>query len=277
MSKIKMTANVIKQDMIGPDIYSLWILAEEIEAQARAGQFLSVYTKDASRLLPRPISICEIDREAGALRLVYRIAGGGTREFAGYRAGDTVTVLGPLGNGFPEIAADRHAFLIGGGIGIPPMLELAKELNCEKTAVLGYRDAQLFLKEEFESYAKVVVATEDGSVGTKGNVLDAIREQGLIADTAGHLKLPAGEAVKQKPAAPVILACGPTPMLRALKAFAAEHRIECWLSLEERMACGVGACLACVCQTGGVDAHSNVHNKRICKDGPVFEAGEVEL
>ena len=129
MSKIKMTANVIKQDMIGPDIYSLWILAEEIEAQARAGQFLSVYTKDASRLLPRPISICEIDREAGALRLVYRIAGGGTREFAGYRAGDTVTVLGPLGNGFPEIAADRHAFLIGGGIGIPPMLELAKELR----------------------------------------------------------------------------------------------------------------------------------------------------
>lgn len=277
MSKIKMTANVIKQDMIGPDIYSLWILAEKIASQARAGQFLSVYTKDASRLLPRPISICEIDREAGALRLVYRIAGGGTREFAGYRAGDTVTVLGPLGNGFPEIAADRHAFLIGGGIGIPPMLELAKELNCEKTAVLGYRDAQLFLKEEFESYAKVVVAAEDGSVGTKGNVLDAIREQGLIADTAGHLKLPAGEAVKQKPAAPVILACGPTPMLRALKAFAAEHRIECWLSLEERMACGVGACLACVCQTGGVDAHSNVHNKRICKDGPVFEAGEVEL
>ena len=216
MSKIKMTANVLKQERIGSDIYSLWIRAEEIAAQARAGQFLSVYTKDASRLLPRPISICEIDREAGALRLVYRIVGGGTKEFAGYAAGDTVTVLGPLGNGFPEIAAGRHAFLIGGGIGIPPMLELAKELSCEKTAVLGYRDAQLFLKEEFESYAKVAVATEDGSVGTKGNVLDAIREQGLIADTTGHRKLPAGDAVKQKPASPVILACGPTPMLRAL-------------------------------------------------------------
>ncbi len=259
MSKIKMTAKVVSQEMIGTDIYSMWIQAEGIAAQTRAGQFVSVYTKDASKLLPRPISICEIDREAGTLRLVYRIAGGGTKEFSGYRAGDTVTVLGPLGNGFPEIAADRHAFLIGGGIGIPPMLELAKELHCEKTAVLGYRDAQLFLKEEFESYAKVVVATEDGSVGTKGNVLDAIREQGLTDSDS------------------VILACGPTPMLRALKAFAAEHRIECWLSLEERMACGVGACLACVCQTGEVDAHSNVHNKRICKDGPVFEAGEVEL
>ncbi len=304
MSKIKMTANVIKQEMIAHDIHSLWIQAEEIAAQARAGQFLSVYTKDASKLLPRPISICEIDREAGALRLVYRIAGGGTREFAGYRAGGTVTVLGPLGNGFPEIAADRHAFLIGGGIGIPPMLELAKELSCEKTAVLGYRDAQLFLKEEFESYAKVVVATEDGSVGAKGNVLDAIREQGLLdgcaqgqfsaADSIETSRLLSGTAGASKSAedtfetnqksagdpqsaAPVILACGPTPMLRTLKAFAAEHRIECWLSLEERMACGVGACLACVCQTGQVDAHSNVHNKRICKDGPVFEAGEVEL
>lgn len=304
MSKIKMTAKVVRQTMIGSGICSLWIQAEGIAAQARAGQFLSVYTKDASKLLPRPISICEIDREAGALRLVYRIAGGGTKEFAGYRAGDTVTVLGPLGNGFPEIAADRHAFLIGGGIGIPPMLELSKELHCEKTAVLGYRDAQLFLKEEFEHYAKVVVATEDGSVGTKGNVLDAICEEKLLdvsaqgqfsdADSTETCCLSAGtvdglESVKgvsetiqtsadgPRPAAPVILACGPTPMLRALKAFAAERRIECWLSLEERMACGVGACLACVCQTGEVDAHSNVHNKRICKDGPVFEAGEVEL
>lgn len=259
MSKVKMTARVIKQERIAPDIYSLWIQAEEIAARARAGQFVSVYTKDASKLLPRPISLCEIDRKAGTLRLVYRVAGGGTREFAGYRAGDTLTLLGPLGNGFPKIAANRCALLVGGGIGIPPLLELAKELNCEKTAVLGYRDAQLFLKEEFEPYANVVVATEDGSAGTKGTVLDAIRKRSPLD------------------ASSVILACGPTPMLRALQAFAAEHKIECWLSLEERMACGIGACLACVCQTGEVDAHSNVHNKRICKDGPVFEAGEVKL
>ena len=105
--------------------------------------------------------------------------------------------------------------------------------------------------------AKVFVATEDGSIGTKGNVLDAIREQNLTAD--------------------VIYACGPTPMLRAIKEYAAEKGIKCYISLEEKMACGIGACLACVCQSKDVDHHSNVHNKRICKDGPVFLAEEVEL
>ena len=122
--------------------------------------------------------------------------------------------------------------------------------------VLGYRDV-LFLNQEFEPYGSVYLATEDRSAGTKGNVLDAIREQGLDAE--------------------VIYACGPTPMLRAIKAYAQENGIECWLSLEERMACGVGACLACVCKSKEVDDHSHVHNKRICKDGPVFPAQEVEL
>ena len=134
------------------------------------------------------------------------------------------------------------------------MLELAKELNCEKTAVLGYRD-ELFLEKELGSYSNVYVATEDGSAGTKGNVLDAIREGNLEAD--------------------IIYACG--PMLRAVKEYAAEKGIECYLSLEEKMACGIGACLACVCQSKEVDHHSHVHNKRICKDGPVFAAEEVEL
>ena len=159
----------------------------------------------------------------------------------------------------------KKAFLIGGGIGVPPMLELAKalhELNKDEEdnlvqSVLGYRDSQMFLKDEFEAYGPVYAATEDGSFGTSGNVLDAIREQGLTAD--------------------VIYACGPTPMLRALKAYAAEKGLECWLSLEEKMACGVGACLACVCRSKEVDDHSQVHNKRICKDGPVFRADEIEL
>lgn len=252
-----MTAKVVSQQALTDDIFSMWIQADEIAGAAVPGQFISVYTKDAGKLLPRPISLCQVDKEKGQLRIVYRVVGAGTSQFSGYQAGDDIEIMGPLGNGFPlERAAGKKVFLIGGGIGIPPMLELARQLDCEKQAVLGYRDV-LFLNDEFENFSDVYVATEDGSAGTKGNVLDAIRENGLKAD--------------------VIFACGPTPMLRALKAYAEENGIECWLSLEEKMACGIGACLACVCQSKEVDEHSHVHNKRICKDGPVFLAQEVEL
>lgn len=257
MGKVKMTAKVVSQQALTDDIFSMWIQADEIAGAAVPGQFISVYTKDAGKLLPRPISLCQVDKEKGQLRIVYRVVGAGTSQFSGYQAGDDIEIMGPLGNGFPlERAAGKKVFLIGGGIGIPPMLELARQLDCEKQAVLGYRDV-LFLNDEFENFSDVYVATEDGSAGTKGNVLDAIRENGLKVD--------------------VIFACGPTPMLRALKAYAEENGIECWLSLEEKMACGIGACLACVCQSKEVDEHSHVHNKRICKDGPVFLAQEVEL
>ena len=215
---------------------------------------MSLYCKDGSRLLPRPISLCGIDRQNRTLRLVYRVAGKGTEEFSGLEEKDEVKILGPLGNGFELL--EKKAFLIGGGIGIPPMLQLAKELNCEKTAVLGYRD-ELFLLEDFKAVCDTYIATEDGSAGTKGNVLDAIRENALSAD--------------------VIYACGPTPMLRALRDYANEHNMECYISMEERMACGIGACLACVCKSKEKDGHTNVHNKRICKEGPVFNAKEVEF
>lgn len=254
MAQVKETAVVYSQEELAPEIYSMWITTEAAK-EARPGQFISVYSKDGSRLLPRPISICEADADEGRLRIVYRIAGAGTKEFSSFESGDPIDIMGPLGNGFPQ--EGEKVFLIGGGIGIPPMLELAKNLNCEKQMVLGYRDENLFLKDEFEAYGEVFVATEDGSVGTKGNVLDAIRENGLTAD--------------------VMYACGPTPMLRALKQYAEEHNIRCYISLEEKMACGIGACLACVCQSKEVDHHSNVHNKRICKDGPVFLAQEVDL
>ena len=257
--KYKELGTVLSQECIAPDIYSMWILTDQIAEEAVPGQFISVYSRDGSRLLPRPISLCEIDREKKTLRIVYRVAGKGTAEFAGLKAGDTLEIMGPLGNGFPldRCGEGKTAFLIGGGIGIPPMLELAKQLKGEKLAVMGYRDSRMFLKEELEQQTALYVATEDGSFGTKGNVLDAIMEHGLQAD--------------------VIYACGPTPMLRALKAYAGEHGIECWLSLEDRMACGVGACLACVCKSKEVDSHSHVHNKRVCKDGPVFLSTEVEL
>ena len=170
MGKVKITAEVVSQTCIATDIYSLILKAGEIASQAVAGQFVSVYSKDGSRMLPRPISLCGIDKEAGTLRLVYRIAGKGTNEFSKLQAGDTVDILGPLGNGFMKESG--KAILIGGGIGIPPMLQLAKELDCEKSIVLGYRD-ELFLNEEFEPYGTVNLTTEEGKHGTKGNVKEA--------------------------------------------------------------------------------------------------------
>ena len=257
----KETAYVQSQDNIATDIYSMWIQTE-LAKEAKAGQFIAVYTKSDAMLLPRPISICEVNGEKDAIRIVYRVAGKGTAEFSWYEAGDEITILGILGNGYDldRIAhmenPPKKAFIMGGGIGIPPMLELAKEWKGTCDIILGYRD-ELFLNNELAAFGNVYIATEDGSAGTKGNVLDAVKENDLKAD--------------------VIFACGPMPMLRALKKYAKEQGIPAYISLEERMACGVGACLGCVCKTTKKDAHSHVNNARICTDGPVFLAEEVEI
>ena len=230
--KTKQPCKIIRQECIGTDIYSMWLDAGEIGKNAVPGQFVSLYSRNGSKLLPRPISLCEINKEEGKLRLVYRVTGKGTgtEEFSRLHAGVPIETMGPLGNGFPlDAVKGKKVFLMGGGIGIPPMLETAKQLDAEKIMVAG----------------------------TKGNVMDAIRENDLEADA--------------------IFACGPAPMLRAIKAYALEKGIPCWISMEERMACGVGACLACVCKSKDVDSHSHVHNKRVCKDGPVFLSTEVEL
>ena len=252
--KVKAQAVVISMEQLAGDIYSLWIKEQTIANQAKAGQFISFFSKDGSKLLPRPISICEIDKANGALRVVFRVVGFGTKEFSQLKEGETVDVMGPLGNGYTF--EGKKALLIGGGIGIPPMLELAKSLSIEKSIVLGYRTNDLFLKNDLETYGDVYVSTEDGTAGTKGNVIDAIKEHNIDAD--------------------IIFACGPTPMLKGVKAYAAEHGIKAQLSLEEKMACGIGACLACVCKSKEKDHHSNVNNKRVCKDGPVFYADEID-
>ncbi|MBQ9119797.1 MAG: dihydroorotate dehydrogenase electron transfer subunit [Lachnospiraceae bacterium] len=252
----KVSAKIVSAEQLSEGIYSMWIEHKEMAVQAKPGQFISVYCTDGAKLLPRPISICDIDKEQGRLRMVYRVAGAGTKEISQKQAGDSIEVMGPLGNGY-DLSEVKQAVLIGGGIGIPPMLALAKALSCEKTIVLGYRDAKTFLLDEFEACGKVVISTDDGSLGTKGNALDAIRANGVTGD--------------------MIFSCGPTPMLKGVKAFATEQGIAAQLSLEERMACGIGACLACVCQSKEVDHHTHVHNKRVCKDGPVFWAEEIEL
>ena len=139
MTKKKENALVISQEMLAPDIYSMW-LQTEAASEAKPGQFISMYTNDGSKLLPRPISICEIDKAAGRLRIVYRVTGKdtGTEQFSKMSAGDTVPVIGPLGNGFPyEKAEGKKVFLMGGGIGVPPILELAKQMKCEKKQILA--------------------------------------------------------------------------------------------------------------------------------------------
>lgn len=252
-------ATVLSQKEIATDIFSL-ILKTNLAKLAKPGQFIEIYPKAESMLLPRPLSICEIDSINETLRIVYRVAGGGTAEFSWYDEGDTITVLGPCGNGFPvEKAKDKTVFCFGGGIGIPPMIQTAKALNglSAKTYIIpGYRD-ELFLINEAKTYGELYISTEDGSAGTKGNILDAVRENGLKAD--------------------IIFACGPMPMLRAIKKYAEDNAIECYISLEERMACGVGACLGCVAKTKNIDNHSKVHNARVCTEGPVFDAREVEI
>jgi len=255
--KKKVIATVVEQKQLAPGIYDMW-LKTELAGGAACGQFIGVYPEDKSNLLPRPISICEVNKAESMLRIVYRVAGEGTEEFSHYTPGKEVAILGILGNGFPvEEGKGKKAFLMGGGIGVPPIVQLAKELDAEKNAIIGYRDNNLFLKEDLEKYANVYIATEDGSVGTKGNVMNAIEENALEAD--------------------VIFACGPMPMLRAIKKYAAEKGIPAYISLEERMACGVGACLGCVCKTTKKDHHSHVNNARICTDGPVFLAEDVDI
>jgi len=247
---------LVKCNRLSEGIYEMYLKTKAAE-YAKPGQFVMVYPKDSSTILPRPISICEVCEDS--LRLVYRVQGKGTREFSLYKEGESVKVLGPLGNGFPvEAGRGKKSILIGGGIGVPPILELAKALKGEDVTVLaGYRNSDLFLDKDFKKQATLEIATEDGSVGVKGNVMDVIREKNIKCD--------------------VIYACGPMPMLRAIKKYAEENGITAYISLEERMACGVGACLGCVCKTVKKDAHSHVNNARVCTEGPVFEASEVEI
>ena len=262
--KTKQTVTVVKNVPLAEGIWDLSLLYDEESLAARAvrpGQFVGLYTGDSAQILPRPISVCRWLPEERTLRLVFRVAGSGTARFSRLAAGDFVEVLGFLGNGYDTAAMEgKRVLLLGGGIGIPPMLELAAQLKdkADVTAVLGYRDRNTFLLDDFRALCPTVTATEDGSAGTEGNVLDAMRANRLSAD--------------------VICACGPLPMLRAVKVYAeVEENVRAWLSLEEKMACGVGACLGCVCRTTKTDGHSHVNNARVCTDGPVFDARDVSI
>jgi len=284
--KKKTQATVLYHCEIAAGIYDLWI-ETDLAMEAHAGQFIGVYTKDKSKLLPRPISICQVytgedahglpfSDKTKAIRLVYRVTPGtsGTADISSLEAGDTVEILGILGNGYDcDTVKDKKVVLMGGGIGIPPMLELGREIVAKGqakslTVILGYRNSDFFLKEDFEAISvpsskvpvKVCIATEDGSFGTKGNVLDVQR----TLEESGE-------------SAEVYMSCGPMPMLRAIASHAKEKNAKAFISLEERMACGVGACLGCITKTKEKDHHSHVNNTRICTDGPVFDAEILDI
>lgn len=254
--QIKYAAKIVQMSWVTSDIASMWLEYPEAAQIAVPGQFAMLYCNDNSHLLPRPISICDIDRERGLMRFVFRIAGAGTREFAEKKAGDLISVIAPLGNGF-KFSKSQSPVIVGGGIGIFPLLYLAKSIQVSKKVVIGYRSEPFFTDEFIESGAELYIATEDGCKGTKGNVIDCIRENKISGD--------------------IYFACGPMPMLRGLKEYTLDSGSETQLSLEERMACGIGVCLGCVVRSVSLDDHSHVNNKRVCKDGPVFDASQVEL
>ena len=258
MARKKENAVILSQEMIAKDIYSMWIKTDAAR-EAAPGQFISMYTNDGSRLLPRPISICEINKEEGSLRVVYRVTGKntGTELFSRMKAGETIPVIGPLGNGFPyEKASGKKVFLMGGGIGVPPLLGAISHYGNNGTAITGFRSASaVILQDDFKAAgARAILCTDDGTAGERGFVTAALQKL-LESETPD-----------------IVYACG--PMLRAVAKMAEEKGIVCEISLEERMACGVGACLGCACRTvkNGVEGYSHV-----CKDGPVFNSREVRL
>ncbi|MCR5054826.1 MAG: dihydroorotate dehydrogenase electron transfer subunit [Lachnospiraceae bacterium] len=255
--------NIISIEALAPDIYSMWIRCRAAYT-SRPGQFISLYMDDGVHLLPRPISICDYDAEKGALRIVFRILGEGTAKLSKMLPGDSVRLMGPLGNGYPldEVKGKESVLLVAGGIGIPPMVALAKEIKKNNQdiriiSVMGYRDSHIFLQNELEEVSEFKITTDDGSMGFHGTVTDFLKNNDVRPE--------------------IILSCGPKPMLRSLYEFSENIKSTLYVSMEERMACGIGACLACVCKTKDMDDHSKVKNARVCKDGPVFKASEVEL
>ena len=260
---LKETAKIISKEYRGGGICDI-ALETSVSDYARAGQFINLYLPGTEHMLPRPISICEVLRNTGALRIVFRIAGAGTQMISNLPEGSGIEIMGPLGNGYPvDGCGYKRVILAGGGIGIPPLLECAKELKSSGVDIVtcvGIKSAsagEAFLVGELEKYSEVYVSSDDGTIGVPGNVIDCIRKNEV-----------SGEA---------IFACGPKVMLKALKEYSESKAADCYISLEERMACGIGACLGCVCDTVSEHPHFKVKKARVCKDGPVFDASEVVL
>lgn len=227
--------------------------------KVQAGQFINIRVGQGhDHLLRRPISIAEVRQDEGYLTIVYRVVGQGTKWLSRLEPDMPLDILGPLGNGF-TVEEGKYSLIVGGGIGIPPLYELAKRLSAKVDRldiILGFRsEHDVFWIDRFKKLASVDLFTEDGSLGTMGFVTKGISE--ILADKERHIEN--------------IYACGPIGMLSAIKGLIGKLQIGGGASLEERMACGVGACYGCTCMT------TNRESKRVCADGPVFSWQEVDL
>ncbi len=247
--------SLIRKEELAKGFYSFTLSCPEVSKEAKPGQFVNIKVPGFS--LRRPISICEIDKAAGTLRLVFEIRGDGTEKLATINEGEKVDMLAPLGNGF-NINSSEKAVVIGGGIGVPPMLELAKQFSGNVSAILGFRNiGASILADDFKAVCKeVLLYTDDGTKGKKGFVTDGLST--LLSF--------------EKP--DVIYACGPEVMLKNVIRLADSHGIRCQVSMEQRMACGVGACYVCACR---MVMDGKEYYGHVCKDGPVFDSKQLVL
>lgn len=263
--KVNIKAKIVNIEQLKPDIYKFGVEAKEIVESAKPGHFIEIRVSDSIEpLLRRPISIYNLNKEAGILEFIFQVKGKGTEILAKRKIGEELDILGPIGYGTFEIKAYENVAIIGGGIGTFPLYELAKELKQDTKSnvniYLGFRSKDyVVLEEEFKQVSdKLVITTDDGTYGISGFAINELKkdiEQGTIDK---------------------IFACGPLPMLKAVQALSLEKNIPCEISLEEKMACGLGVCLGCAVKTAASpkDAPEYWH---VCKAGPVFNARDVEI
>lgn len=246
---------IIEKQAIAEDTYSMTVRCPEIAKAAVPGQFVHILPRGYS--LRRPISIAGINKDTGTIRVVFAVRGKGTKELSEMRIGEEMDMIGPLGHGFTLLPGAAKVVLVGGGIGVPPMLPLAAYYGNKSAAVSGFRSfSQVILQKDLEELgARTICCTEDGSAGAvKGFVTDPLKE--LLSEGVD-----------------AVYACGPAPMLRAVAELCMEKNTYCEVSLEERMGCGIGACLVCACKTQ--DKKGQVDFAHVCRRGPVFKAEEV--
>ncbi|MBP1926272.1 dihydroorotate dehydrogenase electron transfer subunit [Sedimentibacter acidaminivorans] len=235
-------SKILENKLISNKIYRLTV---EFVDEIKPGQFFMLKTLDNSFLLPRPISINDVNDNL--ITLLYRVEGIGTTVVSRMKKGDEIQVFGPLGNGFDITSLKGKIAVIGGGIGIAPLLYLTKKIGKNSDVFLGYKDS-VYIAEEFEKYSNnTIIVTEDGSVGKRGYVTDYVDFEKYD----------------------VVVTCGPEIMMNKIIDKCKEKKIKCYVSLERRMACGLGACLGCTVETVN-------GNMRACKDGPVFSSEELK-